>query len=516
MHRVISLSIESAIVAFAVLALPSLSRIETVFARSPDSIHSAPVVVLTSGRAAKSATQCSQDLANVTTSQQAAIVSDDFSCHALAPFWTFVQPLNDGTLAISDGKIRISVPEGTAHDVWGTEGVAYSNTSQRIMQPASDTDFEVEVKFDSGLGLRYQMQGIMIQQDYNSLLRLEFLSNGLGTTNIYTAKFQNGLVDVIGSRGGDPVTDEHVSPLYMRVKRVDDQWTVSYSLGGGSWQDHVTFTHPMIVTEVGVYAGNSKEVAHTAVIDYFYNTQKPGNGGLATHEVTTGVEGSGSVALNPDKTAYGCGDLVSVTAVPENGWRFLRWSGDVTGTGNPVQLTVAADQTVIAHFVKEAETYYEMTVNTAGNGSVTVTPLGPYIKGEAVVLTAQPEGGWGFIGWSGDLAGTENPSILTITRNHVVTATYSSEVYFVDVQVEGEGAVDISPSQERAAGQDAVLTATPSDGWRFTGWSEDLAGTENPIMLTVSRDHKVIARFARDEELDNQNGPLYLPWITSR
>ena len=63
--------------------------------------------------------------------------------------------------------------------------------------------------------------------------------------------------------------------MYMRVSRVGDQWTVSISDDGASWSTATTFNESMIVSSVGVYAAVSSNTAHTAIIDYFFNTAAP-------------------------------------------------------------------------------------------------------------------------------------------------------------------------------------------------------------------------------------------------
>jgi uncharacterized repeat protein (TIGR02543 family) len=49
-------------------------------------------------------------------------------------------------------------------------------------------------------------------------------------------------------------------------------------------------------------------------------------------------------------------------------------------------------------------------------------------------------------------------------------------------------------------GSTVTLTATPSDGYRFTGWSGDGAGTANPLYITVEADKTVTASFEKEDE----------------
>jgi len=52
---------------------------------------------------------------------------------------------------------------------------------------------------------------------------------------------------------------------------------------------------------------------------------------------------------------------------------------------------------------------------------------GPYPDGTVVTLTAVPDPGWEFSGWSGALIsqGTTNPASLTMGQNRWVQATFT-------------------------------------------------------------------------------------------
>jgi hypothetical protein len=70
-----------------------------------------------------------------------------------------------------------------------------------------------------------------------------------------------------------------------------------------------------------------------------------------------------------------------------------------------------------------------LNVSTAGSGSGQVSrqPPGPiYRFGEDVVLSALPDGGSLFAGWSGGLTGSDNPAGLSLFESAAVTATFNS------------------------------------------------------------------------------------------
>jgi uncharacterized repeat protein (TIGR02543 family) len=77
--------------------------------------------------------------------------------------------------------------------------------------------------------------------------------------------------------------------------------------------------------------------------------------------------------------------------------------------------------------ITSAPATYTLTVNVTGSGTVAKNPDNPtYASGQVVELTATPNPGYAFTGWSGDLAGTANPANITMDANKTVTATFTA------------------------------------------------------------------------------------------
>ena len=136
------------------------------------------------------------------------------------------------------------------------------------------------------------------------------------------------------------------------------------------------------------------------------------------------IVGDGIVDQAPDKALYNEDETVNLTAYAAPGWEFSGWSEDLTGSANPETIVMDSDKYVTATFV-EKPLLYSLTVNITGNGSVTVDPLKAlYYQDEPVTLTANPDSGWLFSGWSGDLSGSTNPEALVMDENKTVMATF--------------------------------------------------------------------------------------------
>jgi len=70
------------------------------------------------------------------------------------------------------------------------------------------------------------------------------------------------------------------------------------------------------------------------------------------YTLNTGVNpgAGGNVGRNPDKTTYGPGEDVQLTATANAGYIFTGWSGDLGGTTNPANVTMDANKNITANF----------------------------------------------------------------------------------------------------------------------------------------------------------------------
>ncbi len=155
---------------------------------------------------------------------------------------------------------------------------------------------------------------------------------------------------------------------------------------------------------------------------------------LVTYTLDVHVAGNGEVMqvmgtlVLPPGHVYAEGTVVTLTAVPAMGWYFGGWSGDLGGADNPDTITMDANKVITATFTTLPVVTYTLDVHItpAGSGAVTRTPdASSYVSGTVVTLTAVPEMGWLFAGWSGDLGGADNPDTITMDGNKVVTATFT-------------------------------------------------------------------------------------------
>ncbi len=151
-------------------------------------------------------------------------------------------------------------------------------------------------------------------------------------------------------------------------------------------------------------------------------------------ELKTLVVPEGAGVIEPGSGVFIDGSTVTVEATPEYGWRFDRWSGGLSGSANPGEVTMSGDLNVTGHFERLA---YPVTVSSepvnAGEQEIRVVEgeeaePGEYHYESILELTAVPSPGWEFVGWRGDIGDAvpeQNPIQVEVTEALNIEAVYS-------------------------------------------------------------------------------------------
>mgnify|MGYP006298377495 CR=1 FL=1 len=163
-----------------------------------------------------------------------------------------------------------------------------------------------------------------------------------------------------------------------------------------------------------------------------------------------------------------------------------------------------SDKNITATFTAVQPDQVTLTMNVAGSGSVS-PPAGThtYDEGTTLTLTATPDAGWLFDGWSGDVSGSSSSLTITLNSDTQVTANFVEEdpdpvYYTLTLAVSGEGSVsDVGGTYE--ANTQVSIMAYPAAGNIFAGWSGDASGTSETITITMDSDKAVTASFVVDD-----------------
>lgn len=161
-----------------------------------------------------------------------------------------------------------------------------------------------------------------------------------------------------------------------------------------------------------------------------------------------------------------------------------------------------------AGFVDDAEVGdIAIDLTIVGNGTVTKNPdLAVYTCGQTVQLTANPAPGHSFVGWEGDLTGTQNPASVVMNRPKSITANFEVNTYLLSVTKTGTGTGTVTStpagiacgsdcSEEYAHGTAVTLTASEDGGSSFTGWSGAGCSGTGTCVVTMTEAKNVQANF---------------------
>lgn len=258
-------------------------------------------------------------------------------------------------------------------------------------------------------------------------------------------------------------------------------------------------------------AGSTPGAGDASVVEFSDSgTLKPD-----TYDVAVTADSGGHVTTDPALSCSGnsCRGRVNadaelaVTATPEPGYRLIGWSGGAgcSGTANPLHITVTAELTCRATFVR----FFTVAVSAVGAPAPVSVHVGTCQatscsadEGAAATFTAPTVDGYRFAGWSGDPGCTGSADALRVV---IAAATACQANYVVrDLAVSvtgtlvgGTGEINASSTSPGAmcngarcsvtAGGAVTLTAPDlTPGARFLGWSGDSGCTGSGRAVTIT------------------------------
>jgi hypothetical protein len=204
---------------------------------------------------------------------------------------------------------------------------------------------------------------------------------------------------------------------------------------------------------------------------------------------------------------------VTLSAVPDTAWRFDHWDSDPTDSDSPKEYWIIGSEVVTAHFVKRC---FALNLSHTGVGTdptaVAATtdsghcPVGQYVAGQVLNLTASPGTHYVISGWSG--TNNDGSTLTTNTAtmptsppgDHAVSVTYTPICFSLDTSaVPTVGGTVVrspdpncpapGPATEYLEGTEVSITANPAAGYAFTNWSGGLTGSINPSAVTMNMDY---------------------------
>ena len=223
---------------------------------------------------------------------------------------------------------------------------------------------------------------------------------------------------------GDECSFRHITRTDVSIR------DHSFSAGGvtGSFTERGEASGKLRVKSQGCDSG-SHEWTATKRVTRTLNLVAAGDGGGRIVEVSEDFDPL--ICRDECSKDYVEGAEVVLRARPNPTSQFVGWSGACSGTGR-CTVRMNSNKTVTATFIAVRE--LTVLVDGTGAGTVTSSPTGiscpnacehEFEAGEAVQLTATPEEGSVFTGWTGACEGTE-PCSLTMDTNQDVIASFDT------------------------------------------------------------------------------------------
>jgi len=141
----------------------------------------------------------------------------------------------------------------------------------------------------------------------------------------------------------------------------------------------------------------------------------------------------GHGTVTPSGGSFSKDQSVTITAIPDSGWMFDQWDGDLTGNTNPATLIMNGSKTVTANFIQDTRKYYTIDLKTLVGGSVKQDPEGSILpEGIKVTFTATAIKDWIFEFFDGDSFSSRNPyTISYLNSDLAITAHFSPHNRYV-------------------------------------------------------------------------------------
>ena len=249
---------------------------------------------------------------------------------------------------------------------------------------------------------------------------------------------------------------------------------------------------------------------------------------LNQYSLSVRKTGTGEGTVTSDSGSIDCGlacsgdyddmTLVALTAIPKTGSSFSGWSGGGCSGAGTCEVTVDDARTVTAEFTLNQ---YSLSVGKTGTGEGTVTSdsgsidcglacSGDYDDMTQVTLRAIPKTGSSFSGWSGGGCSGAGTCEVTVDEARTITAKFSLNQYSLSISKIGSGegtvtadsgslACGLSCSDDYDYMTQVALTASPSTGSSFSGWSGGDCSGAGTCEVTVDEARTITAEFSLNQ-----------------
>ncbi len=163
------------------------------------------------------------------------------------------------------------------------------------------------------------------------------------------------------------------------------------------------------------------------------------------------VNGKGSVAPKSG-TFFPIGETITLVANPKSGWEFSHWEGDVSGSQNPIEITMDSSKSIKAYFNEMPPLDY-----TGSDLRINTTSLPAWIEGTFGSFSVNATGGKGKLSWTG----TPPEPWIALSPSGVISGTAPLLPYGTSMRITAPFTATVIDEERHARRANYTITILP-------------------------------------------------------
>ena len=376
-------------------------------------------------------------------------------------------------------------------------GYAFSKWTENGVQVSTNASFTFNVTQNRTLVANFIQTGTCVtcpNYDYTITPTTSYATHS-ASINMYGCKMYrisvtNGRTYTFKTGCGDGATANFDTKLYLYNSSCsqlayDDDGCSDNNRSKIEWLANYSGYVYLKVMGYSVYYG-SYTLAHkytAPVVNYTISTSSsPAAGGSTS--------GGGSFAS---------GSSCTVVANVNAGYTFNNW----TENGNHVSVypnytfTVDGNRNLVANF---GQLFYTVSTSSSPTSGGTTSGGGSFASGSSCTVTASPNNGYSFTNWTvnGSPVSSSASYSFTVSSNRTLVANFAQIQYTVSTSSSPTSGGTTSGGGSFASGSSCTVTASPSNGYSFTNWTEygNIISVTPSYTFTVSGSRFLVANFS--------------------